>query len=114
MTTLDPASPSAPQRRAQRLPIVAAAEIVALDTDTGFDARTSDLSLVGCYLDIPNPLPVGTEIKVRLAHQNETFTARGIVASSESNLGMGISFTSIENDQRYILERWLSGARDTA
>ena len=80
---LDPASPSTPQRRAERFPIVAAAEIVALDTDTGFDARTSDLSVVGCYLDISNPLPVGTEIKVRRLHQARfTKSARRMASHS--------------------------------
>jgi len=112
MNTLDQAS-STPQRRAQRFPVVATAEIVTLDTDTRLNARTSDLSLVGCYVDIPNPLSVGTEIKLRLAHQDTTFTARAVVASSESNLGMGISFTSVESEQRRVLEDWLSGARAT-
>jgi len=114
MSATDPTPRIPPQRRAPRFPLVAAAEIVALDTDTRFKARTSDLSLVGCYVDIANPLPVGTEIKLQLAHQNTIFTARGIVAQSESNLGMGISFTAIEVDQRGVLERWISPIRGSA
>ncbi len=102
------------QRRAPRFQLVTSAEVVELQTDTRFKARTSDVSAVGCYIDMPNPLPVGTEIKLSLVHQEGTFTARGFVAQSESNLGMGISFTAVEVDQHGILERWIANIRGTA
>ncbi len=114
MNSLAHNSATSPQRRAPRFPIVASAEILALETDTRFSARTSDLSHVGCYVDIANPLPVGTEIRLQLAHQNTTFTARAVVALSESNLGMGISFTAVEVDQQGVLDRWLAGTGGSA
>lgn len=101
------------QRRAPRFQLVTAAELVEVQTDTRFKARTSDLSVVGCYIDMPNPLPIGTEIKLSLEHQDGKFTARGIVALSESNLGMGISFTAVEAEQNGILESWIAKARGT-
>jgi hypothetical protein len=114
MGTLGQTPPSPPQRRSPRFPIIASAEIVALDTQARLNARTSDVSLVGCYVDIANPLPVGTEIKLKLAHQDGTFTARGLVALSEFNLGMGITFTAVEVDQHGVLERWISTLHGSA
>src|SRR3984885_3447917 len=99
------------QRRAPRFQIVTAAELVEVQTDTRFKARTSDLSVVGCYIDMPNPLPIGTEIKLSLEHQDGKFTARGVVALSESNLGMGISFTAVDSEQNGILESWIAKIR---
>ena len=107
-------STTSAQRRAPRFQLVTAAEVIEVQTDTRFKARTSDLSVVGCYIDMPNPLPVGTEIKLSLVHHDGTFTARGVVAQSESNLGMGISFTAVEVDQHGVLERWIASIRGCA
>ena len=110
-TNISSTSNTSAQRRAPRFQLVTAAEFVEVQTDTRFKARTSDLSVVGCYIDMPNPLPVGTEIKLSLEHQDGKFTARGIVAQSESNLGMGISFTAVEVEQNGILESWIAKIR---
>jgi hypothetical protein len=95
------------QRRAPRYPLIAAAEIVELATATCIMARTSDLSLVGCYLDMVNPLPVGVEIRLRLAHHGKTFSTLGIVAWSKSNMGMEVTFIEVEQDQQRVLQKWL-------
>lgn len=98
----------AERRRAPRYPLIAAAEVIELQTDTHIKVRTSDLSLVGCYLDMVNPLPVGTEVRLQLTHQDTTFTALGTVAHSESNMGMGVRFSVVDLDQQGILEKWLT------
>jgi hypothetical protein len=95
------------RRRALRHPLIASAEIIELLTDTHIQARTSDLSLVGCYFDMLNPLPLGTSVKLRITHEATTFTALGTVTHSEPNMGMGIGFTHVEPDQLKVLEQWL-------
>ena len=95
------------RRHAPRYPLIAAAEVVALQTDTRFNVRTSDASLAGCYLDMVNPLPGGTEVRLQVKHDGTTFTALGIVTRCEPNMGMGITFTVVGLDQEMILERWL-------
>lgn len=96
------------RRRAPRCPLIASAEVIELQTETHLRARISDLSLVGCYLDTTNPLPVGTEVRVHIAHNDARFTALGVVKHCELNMGMGIRFTDVPLDQNEILDRWLT------
>jgi hypothetical protein len=95
-------------RRAPRYSLIVAAEVIELQTDTHIRARTSDMSLVGCYLDMMNPLPLGTDVRLQLAQQDTTFTALGTVAYTQANMGMGITFTVVEPDQQRVLEQWLA------
>jgi c-di-GMP-binding flagellar brake protein YcgR len=96
------------RRRAPRYPIIAEAEVTEITSETKFSARTSDLSLGGCFLDMLNPSPEGTEIAVRISHADTTFTARGRVVFVFPNLGMGVMFTSVPASQQAVLEKWLA------
>ena len=96
------------RRRAPRSSIIASAGVIESKDGTNLRARISDLSLVGCYLDTTNPLPVGTEIRLNITHSDTNFTALGVVAHCQSNMGMGIRFTDVQLDQHAILDRWLA------
>ena len=98
------------RRRAFRHSLIAAVEIIELQTDTHIQARISDLSLAGCYFDMLNPLPLGTEVKLRITHEAQTFTALGTVIHSESNMGMGIRFTKMEPGDFEVMGKWLDRA----
>lgn len=95
------------RRRAPRYPIIADAEITEIVSETKLSARTSDLSVGGCFLDMLNPSPEGTEIAVRISHADATFTARGRVVFLFPNMGMGVMFTSVPASQQAVLEKWL-------
>ena len=96
------------RRHAPRYPFIAEAEITELLSDTKLIAKTSDLSLDGIFLDMLNPSPEGTEIQVRISHASTTFTARGRVVFVFPNMGMGVVFTGIEDNQQATLQKWLS------
>jgi hypothetical protein len=55
-----------------------------------------------------NPSPVGTDVRVRISHANTTFTALGKVVFVLQRMGMGVVFTSVEDNQLAILQKWLS------
>ena len=55
-----------------------------------------------------NASPEGTEVRVRISHAGTTFTALGKVASVLCNMGMGVAFRSVEEDQQAVLQEWLS------
>jgi hypothetical protein len=95
------------RRRAPRYPIIADAEVTEIASETKLSARTSDLSVGGCFLDMLNPSPEGTEIAVRISHADGTFTARGKVVFVFPNMGMGVMFTSVPASQQAVLEKWL-------
>jgi len=95
------------RRRAPRYPIIADAVVTEIATDTKLPAKTSDLSVGGCFLDMLNPSPEGAEIEVRISHAETTFTAIGKVVFVFPSMGMGVMFTSVEEDQRAVLHEWL-------
>jgi PilZ domain-containing protein len=96
------------RRRAPRYPFIADAEVTEIASDTKLNAKTSDLSIGGAFLDMLNPSPVGTEIQVRISHASTTFTALGRVVFVFPNMGMGVVFTSIEDNQLGVLQEWFS------
>jgi PilZ domain len=74
-------------------------------------ARTTSLSLFGCYVYTTEPFPVGTKVSLRIPHGGASFAAFGNVLYSKPDSGMGITFTKIESSAQAILEKWLAGLR---
>jgi hypothetical protein len=97
------------RRRSPRFPFIADAEVTEIASETKLSAKTSDLSTGGCFLDMLNPSPEGTEIVVRIYHADTAFAARGKVVFLFPNMGMGVMFTSVPESQQAILEKWLAG-----
>jgi hypothetical protein len=62
----------------------------------------------GCFLDMVNPLPEGTEIRVTVHHAGASFTALGKVVFVFPNTGMGVVFTKVDEDPLAILRKWLA------
>jgi hypothetical protein len=98
----------AERRRAPRYRFIADAEVTEIACDTKLYSRTSDLSIGGCFLDMLNPSPEGTEIRVRISHASTTFTALGTVVFVFPNMGMSVVFTSVADNQLAVLQEWLS------
>lgn len=100
--------PSASDRRsAPRYRFVADADVIDILANTKIKARTSDLSIGGCFLDMLNPSPKGTQIQVTISHAGTTFTAIGRVAFLVPNMGMGVAFTNVDGKQINVLRQWL-------
>src|SRR5579863_988874 len=96
------------RRRAPRYPLIALADLIDLQTEAHLQGRTSDLSLIGCYVDIPAALPLGAKVRVRIEHDGATFTSPGVIAHCQPGSGMGINFTDTPLDQREVLENWIA------
>ena len=99
------------RRRAPRYQYIADAEVVEIESGTKLNAKTGDLSIGGCFLDMLNPSPEGTEIRVTISRGNSKFTALGRVVFVFPNLGMGVAFTTSEAFQTAILEGWLEESK---
>jgi len=74
-------------------------------------ARTTNLSLFGCYVNTSSPFPEGTKVSLRISHGGASFAAFGKVVRFKPNSGMGIAFTQIEPPSQATLEKWLAGLR---
>jgi hypothetical protein len=98
-------------RRCPRYPFYASAEIVELKTQTRMVTRTSELSRYGCYLDMLNPLPLGTKVIIQILYNQQTFGTIGRVIYSHHNMGMGVAFDEMEAPHEQTLEKWLGALR---
>jgi c-di-GMP-binding flagellar brake protein YcgR len=96
------------RRRAPRYPLIATAQIIEPQTNLRLRGRTSDLSLVGCYVEMRNALPVRTEIRVQIIHNDVIFSALGVITHCLPNMGMGVRFTDVQLDQHEKLQGWLA------
>jgi len=94
------------ERKSPRFPFFASAQVVEARTEARLSARTSDISREGCYLDMLNPLPTGTRLKINVTHQNKQLDVVGLVVHSELNVGMGVRFEEI--GQRSVIDAWLA------
>lgn len=97
------------RRRAPRYHLVAEAEIVSPLSEVCLGAQTSDVSLVGCFMNTRFSLPVGTEVRIWLKHEQTTLITSGTVARSEPSMGFGVSFTNMKEAQETLLQTWLQG-----
>ena len=96
------------RRRAPRYPFIADAAVVEISSDTKLVAKTSDLSIGGCFLDMLSPTPQGTKVRVRISNEGTTFAALGRVVFVLPNMGMGVTFTSVEQNEQAILQKCIA------
>lgn len=109
MSTLDPKDGERPaeRRRTTRFPFVANAEVKELSADTRINARVTEISLYGCYLDMLNPPAVGTPVFIKIFTEKDFFETAASVVYSHPNLGVGLTFRDVAPHFLKILQKWL-------
>src|ERR1700730_5099919 len=96
------------RRRSPRYPFFAPAQLTESTSAARLETATSDLGSKGCYLDTTNPLPQGTIVSIQITYQEQVCAARGVVAHSHPNMGMGVTFIALETGCASLLETWLN------
>jgi c-di-GMP-binding flagellar brake protein YcgR len=116
MVPTDPDNPSEPQqqerRRHPRTKIMVEVELHPEGTAAPLRARTTDLSLDGCYVEMMFTLEAGTKLKTALWINNVKMSTRGIVVTRHPQVGNGIQFTDMAAEDRVRLERFLATAQN--
>jgi hypothetical protein len=101
----------ADRRGAARYPLILVAEVRGIVDPTVLNARSSDVSRSGCYIDTLNPMAVGSQVTIKMRRGEEVFEAAARVMYICPGLGMGLMFNNnVPEDQLAILDRWLSKA----
>lgn len=98
------------RRKSARVPLVAHIEVLDESTDTRLKSRVSDISRDGCYLDMVNPLPSGTPVRLTITAGEATFRARGRIVYSVQHMGAGVSFDEVDPQSVPVLQTWLTEA----
>lgn len=96
------------RRRFPRYSVAASAEATDVTSQTRINARISDLSREGCYVDTISPFVVDTDVYIQIAKDKALFSARARVLYSSVGMGMGLIFTAIEPADISILEKWIA------
>lgn len=95
-------------RSVRRCPFVASAEVTEISSGAQLSARTSELGLGGCYVDVLNPFPEGAHVQLRILRDQGVFETKAKVVYCHPNSGMGLAFEEIAPEQRSLLETWLA------
>jgi hypothetical protein len=99
------------RRTAVRYPLILVAEVTEIPTSRVLNARSSDVSRSGCYVDTLCPSPIGSQVRVRLMIGQEVFEAEARVMYVSSGLGMGLMFDkNVPEELLALLDRWLAAA----
>jgi hypothetical protein len=70
-------------------------------------ARTADLSVGGCFIEMPNPLPRGTQMRIGIWVKDTKLWANGRVITSNPGFGIGVQFLQISDEDKTQLEQFL-------
>ena len=95
------------RRRTPRYPFFASAELYEEQSDVRVVSRVSELGLYGCYLDMMNPFPPNTVIRLKITAGDLIFESKARVVYSTPNMGSGVMFLDVEPKFQYIVERWI-------
>jgi hypothetical protein len=67
--------------------------------------KVSDLSLGGCFVEMPIPLPVHAKIEIALWLGETKLRLKGEVASTSPGFWMGVRFTGLSSESQELLRR---------
>ncbi len=106
-TAKSKAALEAERRASQRFILVASADVLDLNSGVRISARVADLSLSGCYMDCLSPLPVGSNLHLRIACNSQSVELKGSVRFSHDGLGMGVGFATLTPNELETIGRWM-------
>ena len=103
---------STERRRTPRYLFNALAEIVDEKENARTSSRVSDLSLHGCYVEMKNPFPEGTNGMIEMFTETESLETHATVAHFEPKQGMGLTFGEMPKSLANVLNRWVAQAKE--
>ena len=95
------------QRQHERHAFSATAEVVEMVSGACLSTRVADLNQGGCYLDSLNPLPIGSNVRVRIRWDRSELICSAVVRNSQPGLGMGVAFTDLDDARKALIQSWI-------
>lgn len=75
--------------------------------DPPVPCKLTDLSLGGCYMELPVPFPLHARVILSMRAAGVQLQIEGLVRVAHPDIGMGVEFTRKTNDQRQQVETFL-------
>jgi hypothetical protein len=99
------------RRRTPRYMFFASAELFEEKSEVRIATRVSELSRNGCYLDMMNPFPMHTVVRVKIwTEENVAIETKACVVYSQANRGAGLAFVDFDPKLFPVLDQWLAKA----
>jgi len=106
--TVDAGSGGLHDRRVHpRLKSVNSVELYPSGQTAPIRARTADISLGGCFVEMPNPLEKGMSVRIALWIRETKIWAQARVVFSTPGYGIGLQFTAMSDLERTELRQFL-------
>jgi hypothetical protein len=102
------------RRKAPRYRLVAIADLTDPEDGKLVPGKVAQISRSGCYIDSPKTFPVGTSLKVIIFRDERTFVAKANIIHVQEQMGMGVAFLDVAEDQLKILDSWLGELPSTS
>ena len=103
------AGPSSSERRTSpRMRCVASAELHPENQAAPIMVGIADLSLEGCFVDMPMPLRKGTVLKITLWLDAVKVQGDAVVSNLRPGFGMGLHFIGLPPEEKAKLEQYLA------
>jgi hypothetical protein len=100
------------RRKTPRYPFIAMAEIIDENENALTSSKVSELSLNGCYVELANPFPSGTNVTIEIYTDEEFLETHATVAYQETKQGMGLIFRDMPDHFTTVLKSWLQQAKN--
>ena len=95
------------RRRCPRVAVALQVEFRLADTDVPLRSQTTDISLGGCYVEMPLTLEIGSKVDMLFWLGDQKVSAKGVVVTCHPQFGNGIEFTSMSSEGRSRLGHYL-------
>jgi hypothetical protein len=105
--TADTYAAKAKERRQHpRIPCSLSAELYAQGTETLMRVHVTNISLGGCFVEMPT-LPEGDRLRIVIWANDTKLGLHGVVASRRPGFGLAIKFTEMTEEVRGHLQRFV-------
>lgn len=95
------------RRRHPRLKCVNSVELHSTGTGAPIWGKAVELSMGGCFVEMPIPLKVGTKLKMGLWIQDNKLWIEGKVMNSRPGFGIGVQFEELSPEDTTRLQQFL-------
>jgi len=102
------------RRQHRRTKAAVEVELLLEKQTTPLRAKTADLSLGGCYLDMMFTFEIGTQLKIMLWTHDVKLTIDSVVVTRDLQVGNGIKFTSMTAEDTAKLQEIIAALPDAS
>lgn len=73
----------------------------------GITGRVTELSLYGCFIEMPDPFSKGTELTLKVYANGKYFETSAVAVYANVGQGTGVCFQNVRPHYLGVLKQWL-------